>query len=224
MPNNEKQIYTKDALLVTDDEIFGIRLYDESAKDFEKGVAYLRGDYYYVYRGEMDQNNSGDLYPEPGIYKDTLTNAIFRVDPYTPDDKKKYSLDGKISTIDPQKIIDAVNNKEEILIAIPESSKIFLPTLNNGDDILKRLIKKALIEKGIDIDQYKHRFVDKNALFNFKQVVKGDNKLSMLLFDRGCEALNLKYRIVIEECDSENYVGAALTGPIQASSEETYNI
>ena len=65
-------------------------------------------------------------------------------------------------------------------------------------NFLKYVIKKAIIDKGIDIDRFKYRFVDKNALFNFKQVLKGDNRLSMLLFDRGVEAFNLKYTIVHE--------------------------
>ena len=220
----EKSIYTRDSLLVTDDEILGIQLYDEDETEFKKGIAYLKGDYYYIYRGEMDSTSKHDLYPEPGIYKDTNDGSFFIIDPYTPDDQKKYSMDGKISSIDPQKIIDAVNNKEEILIAIPESSKIFLPTLNNNDDILKRLMKKALIEKGIDIDMYKYRFVDKNALFNFKQVIKSDSKLSMLLFDRGTEALNLKYTIIIEEKDPSNCVGVPLGQQIIASSEDTHDI
>lgn len=222
MSEREKAVYTKDSLLVTDDEIFGIKLFDEDLKAFEKGIAYLYRDYYYIYRGKREKDSIEDLYPEPGIYIDPKDESVYLIDPYTPDDKKKYSMDGKISTIDPQKIIDAVNNKEEILIAIPESSKIFLPTLNNSDDILKRLVKQALIKKGIDIDQYKHRFVDKNALFNFKQVIKGDNKLSMLLFDRGCEALNLKYTIIIEEQDPNNYIGAPLEEKIISGSDDTY--
>ena len=224
MTNCEKNVYSKDALLVTDDEIFSIQLYDENLTEFKRGVAYLNGDYYYLYRGEMNPEEKNDLYPEPGVYKNPKYDKTFLIEPYTPDDKKKYSCNGKVSTIDPNKIIDVVNNKEEILIAVPESTKIFLPSVNTNDDILKRIIKKALIEKGIDLDQYKNRFIDRNALFNFKSSIKKDEcKLSMLLFDRGCEALNLKYTITLEEKDPSTAIGNSLSGKITANSDDTFD-
>jgi hypothetical protein len=222
--NVENGVYSKDSLLVTDDEILSIQLYDEDLTDFKKGVAYLKEEYYYIYRGEKEKDSAEDLYPMPGIYKDPKDDTIYRIDPYTPDDKRKYSMDGKISSIDAEKIIEMVNNKEEILITIPESSKNFMPTINKDDDILKRLIKSALMQKGIDIDNYKNRFVDKNSLFNFKSNLRSGNRLSMLLFDRGVEALNLRYTITIEDKDSDNVVGTALNARIIASSEDNYDI
>ena len=84
-------------------------------------------------------------------------------------------------------------------------------------------MKQAIINKGIDIDRFKYRFVDKNALFNFKQVLKGDNRLSMLLFDRGAEAFNLKYTIVLEE-DLGDPIGIPLSEPIVVSSNDTHEL
>jgi hypothetical protein len=81
-----------------------------------------------------------------------------------------------------------------------------------------------LKSKDIDIDAYKARFADKNALFNFKQVIKGDGKLSMLLFERGCNALNLKYTITLEEIDPRGSVGTPLVNPVKISSEDSYNV
>jgi hypothetical protein len=121
-------------------------------------------------------------------------------------------------------IIIVANSKKDILIAVPESAKIFMPSLTIKDDILKRLAKQALIHKNVDLDHIKDRFIDKNALFNFKQVIKGDNKLSILIFDRGMDALNLKYSIILEEKDSTQAIGDPLTNPILASSEDTFDI
>ena len=106
---------------------------------------------------------------------------------------------------------------------MPESSKAFCPEITENDDILKRLMKQAIINKGIDIDRFKYRFVDKNALFNFKQVLKGDNRLSMLLFDRGVEAFNLKYTIILQE-DSGDPIGIPLSQPIVISSNDTHEL
>ena len=38
------------------------------------------------------------------------------------------------------------------------------------------------------------------------------------------EALNLKYKIIIEEKDDINVVGTKLSGPIVVSSEDTYDL
>ena len=164
---------------------------------------------------------------KPGIYKEKHSSTeqkYFIVQPETDEEKEMYDVNTHIHSLNPVSIIDTVNTKEDLLIAIPESTKIFQPTLVPSDDILKRIAKMALIQKNVDLDRHKDRFRDKNALFNFKQVIRGDNKLSILIFDRGMEALNLKYTIMIEERDDVNYVGAKLTEPIRVSSEDTYDI
>lgn len=218
-------IYNESSLLISDDAILNIKLFNEGAKSFDKGTAYLSGDFYLLYRGEYTEREYGLLYDvAPGIYRMSDTDKTVVVIPETDEDLVKYSYEDKISTIDPDKIIKEINTKEKILVNIPESSKLFIPVVNNDDDILKRLIKKALIEKGIDIDQYRHRFFDKNSLFNFKQVIRSSNKLSILLFDRGCDALNLKYTIIVEEIDPDNVVGNKLKSTIISTSDEAYDL
>ena len=73
-------------------------------------------------------------------------------------------------------------------------------------------------------DLYKHRFTDKNALLNFKQVMKSNSKLSMLLFERGCDVLNLKYTIIIEEASPDDNVGLRLKEPIIVKSDEEFSL
>ncbi len=225
MTKKDAKVYSGDSLLITNEEIFAIKIYNSDAEEFEKGTAYLDGDYYYTFKGVIDEKMKDDLsLLSPGIYKHPDTGENVLIEPITDEDKERYTHEEKISSIDPNRIIEMINTKEKILVAIPESSKLFIPVINNDDDILKRLIKKALIEKNIDIDQYKHRFVDKNALFNFKQVIKGKNTLSILLFDRGCEALNLKYTIIVEEMDPDNVIGNPLVESIQSASDDAYEI
>ena len=143
--------------------------------------------------------------------------------PTTDEEKKQYTYSDKICSTTASEIIDKINKKEVEVFVMPESSKAFCPEISENDDILKRLMKQAIINKGIDIDRFKYRFVDKNALFNFKQVLKGDNRLSMLLFDRGAEAFNLKYTIVLEE-DLGDPIGIPLSEPIVVSSNDTHEL
>jgi len=219
-------VYAGDKLLVTSNEVFTIQPYNETDKDFYKGVAYLDGPYYYIYRGEIDLSKTNmNKVITPGIYIDSITKKSFLVEPLSEEDKEEYTYSNKISSYDPQKLVDAINMKEKIFVPIGESSNIFMPEISKEDDILKRLTKMAIIRKSVDLDSYKHRFLDKNALFNYKSVLKNENsKLSILLFDRGIEAMNLKYTIILEEKDPSVIVGNALKEPIIVSSEDTYEI
>ena len=148
----------------------------------------------------------------------------FLVKQSTEDEKALYDITDRICSLHKTSIIDTANTKEEILVAIPESSKIFKPTLSATDDILKRAAKLVLLAKGVDLDRHKDRFRDKNALFNLKQVFRGESKVSILIFDRFCEALNLEYAIVIREKDDPLTIGTKLEKPIIVSSEDTYDI
>lgn len=215
MENAEKSMYTADQLICTNEDILKIALFNKNDESFSKGFAYIDGDYFYLYRGEMKYETK-----IPGIYK--RGNEVVLVPVTTDEDKNIYNVESHIADLNVENIVNILKNNEDIYISLPDSSKMFIPPVQNTDDILKRAIKIALSEKGIDIDQYKSRFVDKNALFNFKQVVKGDTKLSMLLFERGTDALGLKYTIILEELDPELSIGNILKAPIIVSSEDTF--
>lgn len=230
--------YGKDALLVADDALYTIALFDDEEKEFKEGCAYLKDEYFYLWRGEAKETEDTLLNKKPGIYKDPDTEHIFLVEPRTDDEKDYYLICDKISAIDPEEIVDIVNENDDILVSVSSGSKIFKPEIELSDDILKRIIKTALIKKNVEMDQLKDRFINSNAFFNFKQSInkKADDEdevgakkkkptpLSMLLFDRGCEAMNLKYRIIIEEKDPKHVVGDPLTEEIECSSEDTYEI
>lgn len=215
-------LITPDILLDDGKVMRNVMLYDPSMTQFDDVIAYLYDDYYYLFKGTADI--SYDKITEPGIYIDSQTNKSFIVRPTTEEDKKKYYYSDKICSTTANEIIDKINKREVEVFVIPESSKAYCPEITVNDDVLKRLMKMAIIDKGIDIDRFKARFVDKNALFNFKQVLKGDNRLSMLLFDRGVEAFNLKYTIILEEANPNNAIGAPLSAPIIVTSEDTHEL
>ena len=215
------EIFDMDSRLVVEEGVFNVRLYDASLTSFDTKTAYLKDDYYYLYRGDLSTVNRDD---KPGIYYDAKTDRylLFEVEEK---DRDQYTWEGKIGTLNPDKIIDMINNNQIVIVndLTPEGANI-LP-ISESDDILKRVMKKAIFAKQSNIDLYKNRFVDKNAFFNFKQVMNGDGKLSILLFDRGIEALGLKYTIIVEEAEPERLIiGMPLEEPVMVSSDDTYNI
>lgn len=212
-------------LIVTDEDVLkAVVLNVDNINDgtqYETGYAYIHYPYYYLYRGTTMTKEFE--YKLPGIYLTPDDHYVWI--PVTEgNEDDQWKVDDKFATADARSIIDVLVDREDISLNIPDSGKVFRPDETETDDILKRLIKRVLRSKDIDIDAYKARFADKNALFNFKQVIKGDGKLSMLLFERGCNALNLKYSITIDELDPCNTVGNALSKPITISSEDTFNV
>ena len=219
---------SKNSAIITDTNIYEVDLLPDLTEftgDFDEGTAYVDNDFFYIYRGIAKSIKHTEL--KPGIYKypkqdnDTL---YFIVEPKTDEQKAEYNVFDHVATLSTTSIIDTANTKEELLVAIPESAKIFQPTLSVNDDMLKRISKLILINKNIDIDKCKDRFSNKNELFNFKQVMKGDSKFSFLIFNRGCDATNMKYTIIVEEKDPDNCIGEPLKEPIIVSSEDTYDI
>lgn len=211
---------TPDILLDDGKVMRNVLLFNKDIKEWDPMVAYLDGDYYYLFKGKVPENGKIE---EPGIYIDRQTNEPLLAVPSTDEEKKKYSYNDKICSTSANEIIDKINRKEVEVFIMPESSKAFCPEITEDDDILKRLMKKIIIDKGIDIDRFKTRFVDKNALFNFKQVLKGNNRLSMLLFDRGIEAFNLKYTIIVSEGPGSP-ISIPLAEPLIVSSEDTHEL
>lgn len=220
---------SKDRMVLTEDSIYPIELLpplDIYKDDLVEDTAYLGDVYFYLFRGTQSPEKSN---LKPGIYEYPAKqrvdgNRYFIVEPITDKDKKEYEYFDKIINVKIGSIVDTAKNREEILVAIPESTKIFQPTLSESDDILKRAAKLVLIQKEVDLDKFRDRFSDKNSLFNFKQVMRGPNRVSILIFNRGCEALNVKYSLVIEEKDKDFHIGKRLEQPIVVSSEDTFDI
>ena len=218
--------FDKDSAIITDDAVYNIELLG-NIEDFsnpKEDTAYIDNDYFYIFRGVLKGRDKDNI--KPGIYenKGDVTPKYYLVEPTTDKEKEEYDVISHVNSLLPMSIIDHANAKEEILIAIPESTKVFQPVLSNTDDLLKRVAKLILLKKKVDLDRYKDRFKNKNELFNFKQVIRSGNKLSILIFDRGCDALNLKYSIVVEERSDNDIVGEKLEEPIVVSSEDTYEI
>ena len=195
---------TPDILLDDGKVMRNVLLFNKDIKEWDPMVAYLDGDYYYLFKGKVPENGNIE---EPGIYIDRQTNEPLLAVPSTDEEKKKYSYNDKICSTSANEIIDKINRKEVEVFIMPESSKAYCPEITEDDDILKRLT----------------RSVDKNALFNFKQVLKGTNRLSMLLFDRGIEAFNLKYTIIVTEGPGSP-IAAPLAEPLIVSSEDTHEL
>jgi hypothetical protein len=189
--------------------------------ELDPTIAYLDGDYYYFYKGKLS-DIKGFNKVTPGVYYDDESCNYVICNPETPEEIEEYRYADKITRQDADEIRSAVLNHEVVIFNTPDASHSSIPPESLDDDILKKLIKRAISKKGVDLDQYKIRFASKNMLFNTKQVLRGPNRLSMLLFDRCTEALNLKYTIILEEAGGET-IGHPLDSELIISSQDVFD-
>ena len=210
--------------IVTDNDVYKLKiLYLPFKEKPDERIAYVDNGYYYLYRGDI-KNTSRSERLRPGIYKNYPgKDPEYMVIPVSTDEEKEeYNVLTHAVSLNPNDVIDLTNEKGEILVAISESTKIFQPTISPNDDILKRLLKMLLLVKCVDLDQNKDQFSDKNALFNFKQVLKGDGKVSFLIFNRGCDALKIGFKIIAYELDPQHPIGKALEEDLVVDSEDSH--
>ena len=204
MPND---ITTSSQLIITNDGAYAMT--DWKDCDYpDKSHAYVDGDYFYLFKGHIDNNPKNS----PGIYVDD-DDIPFIIKVSNDKDKEEYLVKTHLANLSTDNIINVLKVNGNIYYNFPETSKLFIPDITEKDDILKRCSKLVYKAKNIDIDSCKENFIDKNALFNYKQVIKGEARLSILLFERGLDALNLKYTIIVEEIDPDNPIGTSLNDP-----------
>ena len=217
MENNDVEVklieepFDENSLIVTDDAVYTPRKFETNDVDFDTKYAYVKDldnpdAIFYPYRGKLKKYSN-----LPGMYKGNLDVPYF-IEP-SDEDRPNYILSTHLSDLNTDNIVKVLVNNKNIYYAYPESSKLFIPDVDAKDDILKRALKLAFKAKSINLDDCKDRFEDKNQLFNFKSVIKGPLRLSMLVFERGCEALGLKYRIILEEANPNEVIGTSLNDP-----------
>lgn len=209
---------------ILDEATLPIRIFDPADIEFTDAYAYAHNGFFYLFRGET----LNEHIKTPGIYfnPDSKKYFMVEVDQNNQNEVDAYKICANhIAEFNHRSIIDDLKeNKDTIYSKTERSAKNFCPKVDVNDDSLKRIMKMALLKKGIDIDLYRDRFTDKNATFNFKQVIKNDAKLSMLLFERGCDAFKLKYTIILEEADPNDPIGEPLDGKLIVSSDDTFEL
>lgn len=171
----------------------------EEGMELKNEAGYIKGDFVYLYRGNYKKGDS----LEPGVYIDDNDKHIF-VDPVTRGDVKRYSV-SNIIDVDTDKIIDEIINKKESFISLQDSeilisnSDVFVPTIKDTDDPLKKIIKQAIIEKKVNLSIYKNKVNNEYGLVNMKSALLRDTAMSIKYFKMWLEVLDLDFKIVLKD-------------------------
>lgn len=114
-----------------------------------------------------------------------------------------YTLDNTIAcTLD--EIIDAtpegyVPYDEEMIADMNSSMGVYIPTISEKDDYLKRLVKEVILAKKVDISSYKSRMDKKYRLTNMKSALDGTTKMTVTVFLMWADLLNFKFEIKVTD-------------------------
>lgn len=158
-------LYGNCILTVEGDEvIYPVKPFNYEMK-LEKDKAYLKDGFSYIYRGNITKKKKY----KSGLFSDEKGNCFFYMDD---DDKEKYSFDN-IKDDSIVSIIKRANSispkiQNKIMKDINKSTDIYLPDIDENDDVFKRLIKMILLEKKISLKDYKSKFKKTHDITNIK--------------------------------------------------------
>lgn len=92
---------------------------------------------------------------------------------------------------------------EDAILDINASTSIFKPILNDDDDFLKKIVKNAIIEKGIDTSRLKSKTKEKYFILNMIAALRNKTKMSTNYFNTWVELLGLDFEITIKNRKGE---------------------
>lgn len=182
-------------VIIIDDDYYTVDVFSEN-DSLKKGVAYIIGDYVYPYHGKVKSKK--DMYL-PGIYK---VNGEYVVEEPKKKYKEKYSVDN-INELNKDSIFQSIESAKTEFIdlndieVINNNSSSYKPIINPDDDFLKYIIKKAIIDKDINLKNYKSRFGNEYSLNNMKSALTKPTKMTVPNFLRWCEILGIKFELKV---------------------------
>lgn len=183
------------------DEYFEVETYIETDK-LKKGTGYIIGDYVYIYQGRYNENKP--LIPG-SIYKKSLEYIL--VD-HTDRTKEIYHI-SKVNNLNTQNILSLLESDRENFIQMEDveiinnNAEVFVPMIKEDDDFLKYIVKKMIINKKINLRNYKDKFPNEYALNNMKSGLSKSTKMTVTNFSKWCEVLGCSWKIEVKDDNTD---------------------
>lgn len=196
--------FDEDPVFINGDSYFRIGTLGGKLQECE---AYVIGDYVYPYWGKTSLDDDLDKLPV-GIY---MHNGDYVYRPVKTNNEKEFCSIDNIASTSVSAIWKEVESNLDNFISdedremINNNVKEYRPTIKPSDDPLKKLIKQAIIDKGVNVNLFKGVFDEKHGLTNIKSTLSNSSNLTMLKFLQWCEMLNLNFKISVYDNGADNY-------------------
>lgn len=190
------RVFTDKKVLTVDDNLYDVDLYRKGA-ELTKLQGYIRDEYVYVYYGK-EKNFNPDK--PTGLYKIPNTNELLFHQ--NPKDLEKYHIDNIIQLNINQIFEDVLKNGEEFIdpseaLAIDNNKHQFKPVITHDDDVWKYIIKRVILQKKINLKNYRHLFESPHELNNMRSALEGKTKMSVKYFQAWCEILGIDWELTV---------------------------
>jgi hypothetical protein len=198
------KVFTGRTVVAIGEDFHEVELFD-TEKELVKGYGYIRGNYVYIYRGRLDEHNQKDHIP--GIYKNRLGEITF-IDPESEDERNMYSVENIVS-LDVDRIFQEISTKQEDFVdpddieVMNSNRAAYKPVIKEEDDFLKYIVKKVILEKEINLKNYRTRFTKQYALNNMKNGLERETKMTVTNFKTWCEVLGIDWEMHIADNGSD---------------------
>ena len=166
---------------------------------FVDGKGYIdEDDHIWIYSSSGKPSNSNE-FPYFWFNKDDEKEfshpSVETLSTFVVDNLKDMKTDVIVeNTIDGEELYS-----EQAINDMNASAEVFVPTFKESDDFLKKIIKRLIVEKGIDISRLKYKMPEKYILPNMKAALQNDTKMSVVYFVTWCELLGVDFTIVVED-------------------------
>lgn len=192
--------FTGRLIICVDDIYHEVTLFTEDAKlILDRG--YIRENFVYFYKGDKETNKPGEFYSLNGklifneledIHSPHFIGNILELD----------NLDNIYRDVEENP--DKFTSVKDIEI-INTNGEIYTPTINEEDDFLKYIIKKAILSKQINLKNYRDKCKSLYDLNNLKSGLVGSTKMTVPYFLKWAEILGLDWELTIKD-DGTDYI------------------
>ena len=180
-------------IIQIDDGFYEVEPY-RAGKKLKDNIAYTVDghDYVYLYRGKL----KSDSYL-PGIY---MKKGEIRIIEPDIEDVDKYDIDN-INEFSSDRIFDEIlNNSEEFVLpedveVINNNSDVFVPVIKEDDDFLKVAVKQMILNKQVNLKNYKDKFSNHYLLTNMKSALSKSTKMTVPNFTTWCNVFGVDWEL-----------------------------
>lgn len=180
-------------MIQIDEGFYQVKPY-RPGKKLKDNIAYtIDGrDIVYLYRGKL----KSDSYL-PGIY--IKKGQIHIIEPDI-EDIEKYDIDN-INEFSSDRIFDEIlNNSDEFVLPedveiINNNSDIFVPVIKEEDDFLKVAVKQMILDKQVNLKNYKDKFSNHYLLTNMKSALSKSTKMTVPNFNTWCDVFGVDWEL-----------------------------
>jgi hypothetical protein len=212
------RIFKDKMVLTVNDNLYDVELYFPWKELIENG-GYLKGEYVYIY--SPDATFKGVDQMPTGLY-DVAGKRVFVLND---NDKHLWHIDN-IVELSIDRIFDDVSKHEydfidpDEALAINSNREMFQPEINSNDDPWKYIIKRVILEKKINLNNYKSQFERSHDLNNMRSALERDTKMSAKYFEAWCDLLGIDWKIIIMDNGRDKI--APLEDDIEVSSTDQW--